>query len=141
MKKFILLSLLVSVFTGAGCGSVSRSAKNDLDGTSWSLISFNGEPLIADTAMTASFEDGQVSGSASCNHYFGGYQSTGNSIELKDLAWTEMACLDPEGVMDQEQQLMSMFLQAESFSIQNQRLQITTGPGDLMLFQQAETQE
>ncbi len=57
MKKLILISVLLTTMIAAGCGSLSGSAKNDLNGTAWTLISFNGESLITDTAMTASFED------------------------------------------------------------------------------------
>ena len=141
MKKLILISVLLTTMIAAGCGSLSGSAKNDLNGTAWTLISFNGESLITDTAMTASFEDEQVNGSASCNHYFGSYTNKGDQIQIEGLGWTEMACLNPDGVMDQEQQLMRMFSQAATISIQGQRLQITTITGDLMIFQQADTRE
>jgi heat shock protein HslJ len=141
MKKFILISALLITIMVAGCGSFPGSIKNDLDGTAWTLISFNGESLIADTAMTAFFEDGEVVGSASCNHYFGSYKNKGTQIQIDGLGWTEMACLNPEGVMEQEQQLMSMFMKAETISLQGQILEISTTAGDLMFFQQAETRE
>ncbi len=52
-----------------------------------------------------------------------------------------MACMDPEGIMQQEQQLMSLFSQAASFSLQGQVLQITTSAGELLIFQYLEIQE
>ena len=109
MKKLLLISVLLTTIIAASCGSLPGSAKNEINGTAWTLISFNGESLIKDTAMTAFFEDGQVNGSASCNHYFGSYTNKGDQIQIEGLGWTEMACLNPEGVMDQEQQLMRMF--------------------------------
>ncbi len=52
-----------------------------------------------------------------------------------------MACMDPEGIMQQEQQVMSLFSQAETFSIQGKVLQIITGSGGVMVFHQIENRE
>ena len=91
--------------------------------------------------MTALFEAGEVNGSASCNHYFGSYKTKGNQIQIEGLGWTEMACMDPEGIMQQEQQLMSLFSQAATYFIQGQVLQITTISGELLIFQYLEILE
>jgi len=46
-----------------------------------------------------------------------------------------MACLNPEGIMDQEQKLMSFFAQAATISVQGRILHITTTNGDILIFE------
>ena len=139
-KKMLLISILLVLFLSS-CGVLQIKQPDSLNGTSWTLISINGEGLIKDTAMTAFFEDGQVNGSASCNHYFGSYTIKGDQLQVEGLGWTEMACLNPDGIMEQEQQLMSMFSQTGSISIQGQLLQAATTTGDVMIFQRTEARK
>ena len=135
MKKNLLFVLLFTILFSASCGILPNNANGSLRGTAWSLVSYNGESLISGSSMTASFEGGEVTGSASCNHYFGSYKTKGNQIQIEGLGWTEMACMDPEGIMQQEQQLMSLFSQVAIYSIQGQVLQMTTSAGELLIFQ------
>lgn len=84
---------------------------------------------LDDTEITAIFDvdKGQVHGSAGCNSYSGRYEINGNKISFLELAWTEMACMNPPGVMDQEEQYLSALLSAENFEIANGRLKIYSG--------------
>ena len=86
--------------------------------------------------MTASFDAKEIQGSASCNTYFGTYRLKGDQISIGELGWTEMACMDPEGIMEQEQTIMKLLSESSSYSIQGDRLQITTSAGELLIFQQ-----
>jgi len=52
-----------------------------------------------------------------------------------------MACMDPEGIMQQEQQVMSLFSQAETFSIQGKVLQILSSNGKSLIFQKIESRD
>ncbi|MCD6426047.1 MAG: META domain-containing protein [Anaerolineales bacterium] len=141
MKKYLLIVLfLIALFLGS-CGGLPIDKSGGLSETAWTLVSYNGDSLISGSSMTAFFEAGEVNGSASCNHYFGSYKTKGNQIQIEGLGWTEMACMDPEGIMQQEQQLMSLFSQAATYSIQGQVLQITTDAGKKLIFQQAEVSD
>jgi heat shock protein HslJ len=139
-KKILLITILLTLFLSS-CGVLPLNKNGSLNGTSWTLISYNGTDLLPETAMTAFFEDREINGSASCNHYFGSYTAKGDQIQIEGLGWTEMACMDPEGIMLQEQQVMNLFSQAGTYSIEGQILQITTGSGEIMIFQQIDDRE
>lgn len=141
MKKNILLILTILIFFLSGCGVLPLNQNRGLNGTAWTLDSYSGTVLLHGTAMTAFIQNGEINGSASCNHYFGSYTTKGDQIQIEGLGWTEMACMDPEGIMDQEQQVMAMFSQAEKYSIEGQILQITTSSGEIMIFQQIENRQ
>lgn len=141
MKRNLLIVLFLIALALSSCEVLPITKNSGLIGTAWTLTSYNGTTLLSETAMTAFFEDGGVSGSASCNHYFGSFKAKGDQIQIDGLGWTEMACMDPEGIMQQEQQVMSLFSQASTFFIQGQVLQIITGSGEMMEFQQIENRE
>ena len=106
-----------------------------LTGSSWKLISYAGNQPLPETEITAEFEGDQIRGSAGCNQYFGSYSARGEKLTVEQLAWTEMACLDPEGVMEQEQRVMALLSQADSYQISSNRLQITTSVGSDLIFE------
>ena len=88
----------------AACGDDAPLAD-----TSWVLESYGPQAaplsLIGDTVITAEFDGSEatLSGSAGCNSYSTGHTIADGRLTLSALAWTERACLDPEGAMDQEQ--------------------------------------
>ncbi len=50
---------------------------------------------------TIRFENGRVTGNASCNTYFGGYSAEGAELELGPLGATRKACAFPaEGLLE-----------------------------------------
>ena len=138
MKKNPLfrLTILISLLFAASCSILPGTGSNQLSGTTWKLISYAGNIPLAGKNMTASFDAKEIQGSASCNSYFGTYRLKGDQISISGLGWTEMACMDPEGIMEQEQTIMKMLSESSSFSIQGNRLQITTSAGELLIFQQ-----
>jgi len=138
MKKFylsILLTTLITVIT-ASCATFPEQVINPLTDTTWKLMTYAGTNPLAGKNMTAAFDGKGISGSASCNHYFGSYKLKKDQITISELGWTEMACLDPEGIMEQEQIIMKMLSESDTFTIQGDRLQITTSSGDFLIFQQ-----
>lgn len=82
-----------------------------LVGTNWLLTSYNNgkggmQSVVIGTEITAIFsEDGNMSGSAGCNSYSGSYEATEDTISIGPIANTEMACMDPEGIMEQEDEV------------------------------------
>jgi len=105
-----------------------------LEGTAWVLESY-GEPgnlkaVIADTEITAEFvsDEETVKGSAGCNSYFGSYELKGSQLSIPGpIGATEMYCMEPEGVMDQEQEFLAVLQLAESYEIDGEELKINCG--------------
>jgi heat shock protein HslJ len=84
--------------------------------------------------MTAEFSGGEIRGSASCNQYFGGYKITGNQISIEGLGWTEMACMDPEGIMEQEIDIMTLLTNVVSFQMEGGKLTLVVESGEELIF-------
>ena len=137
--KRILITVILLVFTFTGL--VACSAPNStLEDTKWFLRSYgeqnNLQALIEDTEITATFDSdkGEVSGSAGCNTYFARYEVRGNKLSILEMAWTEMACLSPEGVMDQEQEYLTILANAQSFQADETTLTIFCSGGQQLYF-------
>ena len=138
MKKIYLIITLsiISLLFVASCSILPGTGSDQLTGTTWKLVSYDGNIPLAGKNMTASFDAKEIQGSASCNTYFGTYRLKGDQISISGLGWTEMACMDPEGIMEQEQVIMKLLSESSSYSVQGDRLQITTSAGELLIFQQ-----
>ena len=108
--------------------------KISLEDTPWKLESYgpsdNLTPVLQGTGVTILFDSdiGEFNGSAGCNQYFGGYEVNGKDLTITTpIGNTEMACIEPEGVMDQEQAYLSILQTMERYSIKNNILTITCG--------------
>ena len=134
MKRILgMLSLLLIVVLGLiACSTGTGEAM--LEDTAWVLESY-GEPgnlkaVIADTEITAEFASAEetVKGSAGCNSYFGSYELKGSQLSIPGpIGVTEMYCMEPKGVMDQEQEYLAVLQLAESYEIDGDELQINCG--------------
>lgn len=89
-----------------------------LAGTEWKLQSFNdGQGAVVQvldgSEITAIFgTDGTLSGSAGCNNYSTTYEVSGDNLIIGETISTEKACLEPEGVMEQETQYLAALRQS-----------------------------
>ncbi len=99
-NRFLILAILLAAVLISSCGG---PVGMDLEGVTWELSSMGGYSLISGTRITLSFVGGEVRGNAGCNTYFGGYDLSGTGdLQITDIGATEMACLSPQGVMQQE---------------------------------------
>jgi len=128
----MLLSLLI-VFLGLfACSTGTGEAI--LEDTTWVLESY-GEPgnlkaVIADTEIAAEFVSAEktVKGSAGCNSYFGSYELKGGQLSIPGpIGATEMYCMEPEGVMDQEREYLTLLMVVDSYEIDGDELTINCG--------------
>lgn len=124
----LLLGLL------AACSTSSAPGGDPLNGTAWTLSSTDGAAPLTGTTQTITFADGKISGSAGCNSYFGSYTLGGGSIQIKDVGSTLMACMDPQGLMDQEAAFLNSLMNAASFEVSADSLQIRTSDGKTLDF-------
>ncbi|MHC4133011.1 MAG: META domain-containing protein, partial [Planctomycetota bacterium] len=83
-----------------------------LENMSWILVSFErqGEhiPMPDGAEVTLFFDksEGLARGRSGCNSYGGAYRIDGNNLMIPEVEYTEMACLDPEGIMELEQEYL-----------------------------------
>ena len=131
----VMATLFGMLFLALGACAVAVPSSGDaLDGTSWELTAYGKTRPIPDTSITATFEDGQVRGSAGCNTYFGSYQINSDKIRVGDMAMTEMACLEPEGAMEQELVFAEFMRNAQTFRLADGQLEIFGADGEALTF-------
>jgi len=90
--------------------------------TEWQLVFIRKTTPIKGTTINISFENDEIRGTSGCNTYFGSYEIEGEKIKFNEIAMTEMACLDPEGVMQQEQEYLNFLSEVVTFSIEGNQL-------------------
>lgn len=105
---------------------------SELTGVTWHLTALNNGKggmvsNLATERITMTLDnDNQVSGNGGCNNYFGSYQVNNDansaSLSFGVIAATEMACPEPEGVMETESAFLNMFSKVNSYEIQGEKL-------------------
>jgi len=113
-------------------------AASPLDGTLWSLASHTnteGESLdtLTGSEITAAFAAVELNGSAGCNNYFGSYTIDGERIYTGMLANTEMYCMEPEGVMEQESEYLATLRRADTYYVEEDQLYFFDADGNILL--------
>jgi heat shock protein HslJ len=124
-RIFLLISVAGVLFYGAACSLLPTIGGDPLDGTSWILMAYRKSKPLEGTTITAVFEDGQIHGSAGCNSYSAAYEVNGDKITISGpMAMTMMACMEPEGAMDQEQMYAGFLQDATSYQLSDEQLVI-----------------
>jgi heat shock protein HslJ len=135
MKGAFGLTLLATIlFFTSACAGIGFPSDDPLEDTSWVLITIYGTKPIDGTRITAEFKEGAIRGSAGCNSYFGSFKTRGNAIEISEVGSTLMACLEPEGIMDQEQLFTSFLSDAQEYRLDDGLLQIFRSDGEALTF-------
>jgi len=110
-----------------------------LEDTDWILTSLKGGAPIPGTEITLAIEGGEATGSTGCNTYFGSYTVGGtDTLTISPLGSTEMACLEPEGNMEQETENPNALRAATSFRLSATELEVHGAGGALLTFNRAE---
>ncbi len=151
MAKRSLIALtgivILLVLAAAGCvnsttppsgpSSAPSEATGPLEGTSWTLTSLVTEDgtthVLPNTTITATFIDGNVTGSSGCNRYFGHYElSDQSNVTFTSLGSTVMYCETP-GVMDQETTYMALLQNSTAYTTSADTLSLLNGTGQVQL--------
>ncbi|NJP06817.1 MAG: META domain-containing protein [Chloroflexaceae bacterium] len=92
---------------------------------------------LAGSEITLNFDSlsKRASGSGGCNTYTAGFGITGDRLALTPPASTRMICIDPPGIMEQEQAYFAMLEMVQRYEVQNERLQLITNDGQRMIFE------
>ena len=132
--RWAFLTILFLAILLNACAGNNSASLVDLEGQTWALVNLNGDDLLASRHPTLEFEAGQVTGNTGCNHYGGSYQIERNSIRFENLFSTEMACLDPEGIMQQEQIYLKLLSAADRLEQVGNTLTLFTASGQRLVF-------
>lgn len=116
-------------------------AFNILDNISeWNLVNFTTivgvAPIQYGTEITLSFDldNNTISGSAGCNSYSGDMSITGDQLTVSQIVSTEVYCMEPDGVMDQENNFLGGLSGMHTISFSSYQLSLVLGADAGMLF-------
>jgi polar amino acid transport system substrate-binding protein len=84
---------------------------------------------IAETRITAEFNNGALSGNGGCNSYSGSYTATDGTITVGPLAVTMMMCIEPEGVAEQEATYLAAVQAAAYYTLDGSQLTLSDATG------------
>ena len=89
-----ILAVAACDSTGSGANTTPEpTSAADLAGTSWTLVSIGGTPVVEASGPHLTFgANGQASGSTSCNSIHGTYTTDGAALTFGPMATTRMAC-------------------------------------------------
>lgn len=117
--------------------TVGESAS--LSGTTWQVVGYNNgrggvTSVIIGTELTAVFDEGgRLAGSAGCNQYFADYRLEDQDLAIGPAGSTRMACLEPDGIMDQENEFLAALERVATYRIEGDRLQLRDVGGALQV--------
>ena len=112
----------------------ATSMPADLDGTEWTLTTLEGAGLLPATNITLGFAEELASGFAGCNAYGGPYTTgDGGTLSVSMLEVTAQACLDPQGVMEQEGAYLGAFQDAAAYRVAGDRIELLCSEGEIIL--------
>jgi len=147
-RESLLLALtLLLPFALAACGSHTGAssaaiagAPSTLEKITWRLQAYGAADkptsVLPGTEVTALFgaTPGKVTGSAGCNGYSASFREAGTLLTISDVIATKKFCTQPAGVMDQEQQYLTLLQAAARFQVTGRTLEIFTAEGKLLRF-------
>jgi heat shock protein HslJ len=135
VQKYNILNQRLTLTYNQGAGVLVYTSVNlPFEHTLWTLSLMNGQPVTAESSITAVFtptdtpNEGNVSGSSGCNQYNAGYTLDGNNITMQPAASTMMAC---ETGMDTEQAYLQMLQTSTSYQVAANTLTLTSPSGTL----------
>ncbi|HAE59481.1 MAG TPA: hypothetical protein DCG54_08235 [Anaerolineae bacterium] len=130
MKTHKLISLFALVLALALTACSAGASTLDLKGTSWALVEISGQPVVAGSSPTLSFEEEQAGGSGSCNSFGGEYTLDNGKLTFGPLMSTMMYCKD---TMEQETAYLAALQSAAAYQMEDGRLLILDAEGVVVL--------
>ena len=141
----LMMALLLLALTACGGSAASPTgpaAGGDLKAQivgNWRVTALNGAPLIPSSTITFQFEAGGQAGGKACNNIGGRYAISGDVISFSELTQTEMGCLQPIGVMDQEQRFGQTLTGAATARVEGDTLRLFDDAGlEVLTFERAQ---
>jgi len=123
------VAVVFSLDGPAGSAGASSDAAA-LEGPEWALVSLGGRKVEGEREVSARFDNGQLTGFASINRYFGSYTVEDGRLSVGPIAATKMG--GPEPLMRQEDAFLRALETASAFTRSGETLTITTDAGELV---------
>jgi heat shock protein HslJ len=132
-KQPLFLALLCTIVLSSCCAP-SVGKEIELDDTRWKLQSMKDQELLANTLITLKFRGSEITGSAGCNSYGAEYTTQSrNSFAIRSTWRTVEGCIEPEGVMQQEEQYIRTLGDVTSYRVGSEGLVFSDGQGKVLL--------
>ena len=142
-KSLCIVPALCAVVLIAGCGGDgdgggSTAAPDDLVGRTFvSTADWSGEGSSFSSPVTVTFkDDGGLTWQARCNTAAADVEITGDRLEVGRIASTEMGC--EESAMEQDDELSAFFAADPSWSLDGNRLTLSSEQGSIEVDLQAD---
>lgn len=115
---------------------VNKSKLATIEGTKWLLSSLNDKNVLEGSSITLTFAEGHIGGSAGCNTYGSKYTANDAGVlTIPDsIVATKMACVKPEGIMQQEQNYFGLLKNVIEYTIRRNKLILKTGDNRELVF-------
>ncbi len=112
----------------------TQTELTELIGTHWILKYLEGHPPIAETLISLQIGPNYFSGSAGCNRYSAEYTAKlQNGFSIDELAKNTADCLEPEGVLEQENHYTELLLSSVTYQLVEQELFLIDAQGAIVL--------
>jgi heat shock protein HslJ len=110
--------------------------QNPLNGTAWQVTGYyNGRGGVVGplggTTLTARFDAQQISGNGGCNNFSGPYHVSGSNISIGTLASGFSLCVEPAGIMEQENEYLTALRSSSTFRFDGNRLEFRRWDGTM----------
>jgi heat shock protein HslJ len=131
MKKDAIITIIavLAVVLVARSGSDANALRN----TAWELESLAGNAVLPGTTIMLEFSEDQISGSAGCNQYGGSYQAGENNLSVGDVFATEMGCMEPQGILEQETAYLTALSTVATYQVTPNQLEMFDKAGAQVL--------
>ena len=131
--------LVFNMDDSTSSASVEITVVGGLTANRWLLQSYSSPATglrtpLPGTEINARFEaNGNLSGSAGCNTYNGGFTAYDETLSIGKLSSSQTLCSQPEGIMDQEAIFLSLMQKAARFNVSAGQLNVFDGGGNRIL--------
>ena len=130
-----LRTALFLVILLSSCSGNEVKVESQLQGKTWVLSTYTDTQTIVGHHPSLEFDAGQISGTTGCNHYGGTYQIDEDSIYFEGVFSTEMACLEPDGLMEQERIYLELLRTADQFQLTDHELTFYAASNPILVFE------
>ena len=131
---FVVLAMLQPACggddSGGGSGSTATQDPANLQGKSWvvtQILDGEGNTVIVDFGINATFDGSNISGAASCHQYHATYQATGNEISFGPISSTRAAC--PPDEDPTATQYLTLLADAKTYDIEGRTMSMSNADG------------